>query len=214
MLFPYKDTNPTRRFSVVTFLIIAANIFVFLYQHLSGIGYEYSTRQFALIPVELFKGNLPDSTLVSPLVSSFTYMFLHGGLLHLVFNMIFLWIFGNNIEDVMTRPRFLFFYLLTGLISGLAYAVMSPNGEIPLVGASGAISAVLGAYLFLFPWARVHVLVFIFPVQMPALIFLVLWFAAQISGFMDGQGNVAWISHIAGFISGVVLHRFYIVRRR
>ena len=215
MLFPYKDINPTRRFAVVTFLIICANVAIFIYQNFSGIGFEYSTRQMALIPVEIFRGNLPDSQMISPFLSVFAYMFLHGSPGHLVFNMLFLWIFGNNIEDRMSRPGFLAFYTITGVISGLAFVGYYPSSDVSLVGASGAISAVLGAYLFLFPFARLHALFFIFPVRMPAIIFIVFWFFSQISGLMGGGGNVAWISHIAGFIAGIALFRFFLkpVRR-
>jgi len=210
MFFPYKDSNPTKRFALITFLIILGNILIFLSQVLSEMGYLASMREFALIPIELYKGNLPDSQLINPQFSPLTYMFIHGGIGHLLFNMLFLWIFGNNIEDEMTKLRFTGFYLLIGFISGITFAVFNPGSEICLVGASGAISGVLGAYMFLFPRAKIHVLVFIFPLKMPAAVFIIIWFFMQISGFLGGEGNVAWITHISGFISGVVLHRFFL----
>lgn len=213
MLLPYKDINPTRRTPVITILLIITNIAVFVYQLFGPYGFENISTQFALIPYELHHGNMPDSTWVSPYLNLVTYMFLHAGIGHLLFNMLFLWIFGNNIEDVMTRRGFLFFYLLTGAVSGLAFEVLFPGSQAHLVGASGAISAILGVYLVLFPFARLHVLVFIFPVRMPAVIFLVIWFFMQISGLLGGKGDVAWISHVSGFIAGIVLYRFFRVSR-
>lgn len=213
MLLPYKDINPTRRFPIVTLLLIIVNIGIFLYQIFGPYGFENISTQFALIPYELHHGNLPESTWVSPYVNVVTYMFLHGSIGHLVFNMLFLWIFGNNIEDVMTRKGFLVFYLLTGVISGLAFEWLFPGSRAHLVGASGAISAILGVYMVLFPFARLHVLVFIFPLRMPAIVFLVIWFFMQISGLLGGEGNVAWISHVSGFIAGIILYRFFRVYR-
>ncbi len=214
MLFPYKDDNPTRRFALVTFLIILANTAMFLYQVFGGTGFTETTYQLGLIPAEISGGaNLPDSLRVSPYVTLFSYMFCHGNIPHLVFNMLFLWIFGNNVEDSMSRAGYLAFYLLMGMISAFAFVALSPGLKTPLVGASGAISGILGAYLFMFPWARVHVLIFIFVVRMPAVLFLPIWFLLQVSGFMNaasGDGsNVAWISHIAGFIAGAILYRVF-----
>ena len=214
MLLPYKDINPTRRFPFITILLIMANIGVFAYQVFGPYGYETISNQFSLIPYELHNGNLPGSEWIHPYLSLVTYMFLHAGPGHLLFNMLFLWIFGNNIEDNMSRTGFLAFYLITGVISGLAFEYLFPASRVNLVGASGAISAILGAYLFLFPFARLHALFFIFPVRMPAVIFLVIWFATQISGFLGGESNVAWISHLTGFISGVILLRFFRVKHK
>jgi membrane associated rhomboid family serine protease len=212
MLLPYKDVNPTRHFPLITILLIAANVGVFLYQVFGPYGFDVVSRQFALIPMELHRGNLPDSTWIHPYLSLATYMFIHAGPGHLAFNMLFLWIFGNNIEDRMGMLSFMAFYVLTGAISGLAFEYLFPGSDVNLVGASGSISAILGAYLFLFPVARVHALFFIFPVRMPALIFLAIWFFTQISGFLGQEDSVAWISHIAGFISGVLLHRLFLRR--
>lgn len=210
MLFPYRDINPTRRFPLVTVLIIAANIGFFLYPLMNNLDFDFFSRQFALIPSELFKGNLPDSQWISPYLTLVTYMFVHGGLGHLAFNMLFLWIFGNNIEDAMTRPRFLAFYLLIGVISAVAFLVYTPVSDIPLVGASGAISGVLGAYMILYPFAKVHAIFIIFPVRMPAIFFLVVWFLSQVSGLLSGQASIAWVAHISGFISGMALFRLFI----
>ncbi len=214
MFIPYKDENPVKKFPIVTYFLIFVTVAVFFVQYFSTYGFEYYSRQFALIPAELFRGNLPDSDLVPPFLTLVTYLFEHGGIKHLVFNMLFMWIFGNNIEDVMTRWGFLVFYLLTGMISALAFVVFNPMSEISLVGASGSISAVLGVYLFVFPLARVRALFFIIPVRMPAFIFIVIWFFSQVSGFLGGGGDIAWISHIAGFVSGIFLYPYFLRRKK
>lgn len=218
MFIPYRDENPTRRFAVVTAALIVINIIAFYIQISSPQGFDVTTRQYGLIPLELTKGkNLPGSTMVNPYLTLVTYMFCHGGIAHLVFNMLFLWIFGNNVEDRMSRAGFLAFYLITGVVSALAFQVLYPATEMPLVGASGAISGVLGAYLIMFPFARLHVWMLLFVIRMPAMVFLPIWFALQIFGFMNGgsgaDGNVAWVSHIAGFVAGIVLYRVFAVKQ-
>lgn len=217
MLIPYRDENPTTRTAVVTILLIAANIGIFVYELLGKTGYGAVTAQFGLIPHEIMQGkNLPDSSWINPYLTIISYMFLHGGLLHLLFNMLFLWIFGNNIEDRMSPVRFLFFYLLTGAISGIAFAISAPGMNTPLVGASGAISGILGAYLFMFPFAKIRVLLFIFRVRMPALVFIIIWFIMQVFGVLDtiNESNIAWAAHISGFVAGVILFKFFTVNRR
>lgn len=212
MLFPYKDANPVSRFPIITILLISANIVIFFGSFFTDWGYLQATRELAMIPAELLEGNLPDSRVIHPWISPLTSLFAHGGLSHLLFNMLFLWIFGNNVEDSMSRSGYLVFYLLTGIAAALAFAIMNNGSALSLIGASGAISGVLGAYLFLFPFARVHALLFIFPVRLPAFIYIALWFITQISGLMGGGGNIAWISHITGFAAGIILHRFFIRR--
>ena len=213
MIIPYKDINPTERFPFLTIGLIAVNIAIFLFQIFSDYGYQQITNQFAFIPYELHHGNLPHSTFISPFTSLVTYMFLHANLKHIGFNMLFLWIFGNNIEDEMHRIGFIIFYLLCGIISALVFELFHPETKSPLVGASGAISAILGAYLFLYPKAKLRVLILVFPVTVPAVIFLVLWFVLQISGFLQGSGNVAWIAHISGFVAGAILYRIFLRKR-
>jgi membrane associated rhomboid family serine protease len=218
MFLPYRDENPTRRFAAVTFLLIAANVLFFIYQVTGPAGPAESASQYGLIPSELSGGrNLPDSGWISPYLSLLTYMFCHGSVSHLLFNMLFLWIFGNNVEDRMGRPGYALFYAVTGVISALAFVAYKPSIDTPLVGASGAVSGILGAYLFLFPTARVYVWMVLFVLRMPALVFLPLWFLLQIFGFMNDTstetGNVAWISHIAGFLAGVLLFKFFAGRR-
>ncbi len=212
MLIPYKDTNPTRRFPIITLLLIVINIIVFYFQASAKFSFNI-TQEFALIPVEIITGkNLDTSQLINPYVTVISYMFLHGGLLHLVFNMLFLWIFGNNVEDRMTLIGFTVFYLLTGIISGVTFALIEPEAAYPLVGASGAISGILGAYLIMFPFAKIHAFFFIFRVRMPAIVFIIIWFFSQISGFLSSAaktGNIAWIAHISGFISGIILFKLF-----
>jgi membrane associated rhomboid family serine protease len=214
MFLPYKDENPTSRFAVVSFLLVIVNVCVFFYQVFGAPGFENILNEYGLIPIELAGGkNLPSSRLVSPYVSLFTYMFCHGNIPHLLFNMLFLWIFGNNVEDRMTPFRFLVFYLLVGAISAIAFVLKFPLVNTPLVGASGAISGILGAYLFMYPMSRIYVWVLFFVIRIRAFLFLPIWFALQIFGFMgaeSGDGsNVAWISHISGFIAGVLLFKFF-----
>ena len=210
MLIPYKDSNPTRRFPIITILLLIANIGIFVYfAFVSDFGLQKLTRQFALIPVELSKGNLPDSKWISPYLTFATYMFFHANIPHLLFNMLFLWIFGNNVEDGMSRIGFLMFYILVGAASALVYIGSDPTSKISLIGASGAISGILGAYLFMYPLAKIHALFFIFPVKMPAVIFLLIWFFLQISGLLGPESNVAWESHISGFILGILTFRIF-----
>lgn len=214
MFLPYRDDNPTRRFAWMTLLLILANGAAFFYQVFGAGEFDDITGQFGLIPAELASGrNLPNSVYVSPFVTQVTYMFCHGGVSHLGFNMLFLWIFGNNVEDRLGRLNFLFFYLVIGILSGLAFVIASPGLETPLVGASGAISGILGAYLIMFPFARIYVWMIFFVVRMPALVFLPIWFVMQISGLMGSAagagGGVAWISHIAGFVAGMLLFKLF-----
>ncbi|MBN2403543.1 MAG: rhomboid family intramembrane serine protease [Spirochaetes bacterium] len=213
MLIPYKDTNPTKKFSIITLFLIILNVAAFYFQAAGNFNFNF-TEELALIPAEIITGkNLDTSQLINPYVTVITYMFLHGGLLHLGFNMLFLWIFGNNIEDRMSAHGYIFFYLLTGAISGLAFSIAAPEATIPLVGASGAISGILGAYLFMFPFARIHAFLFIFRIKMPALVFIVLWFISQISGILSTaaqSSNIAWMAHIAGFIAGIALFKLFV----
>jgi membrane associated rhomboid family serine protease len=213
MLIPYKDTNPTTKFPIITLLLIIINIIVFYFQIAGKFKFNL-TEEFALIPAEIMTGkNINGSQLINPYITLLSYMFLHGGLLHLGFNMLFLWIFGNNIEDRMSAPGFISFYLLTGVISGLAFSFIEPKATVPLVGASGAISGVLGAYVIMFPFARIHALLFIFRIKMPAVVFIFIWFISQISGFLGNTSqtsNIAWISHIAGIISGILLFKLFV----
>ncbi len=139
-------------------------------------------------------------------------MFLHGGILHILGNMLFLWVFGDNVEEAMGYLRYLLFYLTCGFVAALAHILLNPSSAIPMIGASGAISGVLGAYIVLHPRARVHTLIFLFffirVVQIPAAFFLGFWFLFQVLGVGSG-GGVAWLAHVGGFLAGIVLVKIF-----
>jgi membrane associated rhomboid family serine protease len=217
-MIPLKDDNPTRSFPFVTILLLLANVSVYLYQvHLalaSGPAESAAfTAQMGVIPFEIT--HLSDAVSPTPIplyLTPVTAMFLHGGWVHLGGNMLYLWVFGNNVEDRLGHLRFLFFYLFCGLIATFAHIASAPDSLAPLVGASGAIAGVLGAYLVCFPRARVLVLfwflIFIRFVRVPALIVLGFWFLIQVmnaSADAGSQGGVAWFAHIGGFLAGVAL---------
>ena len=214
-MIPLKDDNPTTSFPFVTILLIVGNSAVFLYQtlFLSHRESVVFTMQMGVIPFQIT--HFSDAIFPTPVplyLTLITAMFLHGGLLHLGGNMLYLWVFGNNIEDTVGHLRFLFFYLLCGLIATLAHIAAAPDARIPLIGASGAIAGVLGAYIICFPHARVLVLFwflfFIRIIRVPAMIVLGFWFLIQLmnaSADTGDQGGVAWYAHIGGFIAGIVL---------
>jgi len=212
-VIPLKDSNPTERFPIVTVLLIALNILVFLYEiSLGEVLGEYFVGAFALVPARLFHAA---AVLPGPFpagVTLFTSMFLHGGLLHLAGNMLFLWIFGNNIEDAMGRFRFIVFYLLCGMVAAVSHAMTNTQSLVPMIGASGAISGVLGAYLVLYPKARVLTLFilgfFVRLIEVPAIVVLGFWFVFQFLNALvtqGGGGGVAWYAHIGGFLAGMML---------
>jgi membrane associated rhomboid family serine protease len=216
MLLPLHDDNPLKhiKFQYVTIGIIAACVAVFFYQlSLQGRSEQAFIFGFGAIPAVVFGiKTLPAELVHVPAALSLvTSMFLHGGFMHLAGNMLYLWIFGNNIEDAMGRGRFLVFYLLCGIAAVLAQALPDTHSSVPMIGASGAISGVLGAYLLLYPRARVLVVVplgfFLHTMRLSAGIVLVIWFAMQIfSSLAAGSGpGVAWFAHIGGFVAGLVL---------
>jgi len=219
-MFPIKDDNPSRSFPAVTLLLIAANAAVFAYQSWLGAGGQSFVFRYGAIPWEITHWTelpgLPRESVswVPPFVTLFTSMFLHGGFLHLLGNMLYLWIFGDNVEALLGHFRFLAFYVLSGLGACLTYIFFDSNSGIPMIGASGAISGVLGAYMVNYPGARVHVAVFLLffirVIRVPALIVLGLWFVIQVLnglGSLGGQstGGVAWFAHIGGFVIGILL---------
>lgn len=217
-MIPLHDDNPTRLTPIFTVTLIALCILVFLWQMSPGASFQARVYLFGLTPGLLFDyAQLPPGAAVVPAWATlFTSMFLHGGFMHLAGNMLYLWIFGNNIEDVMGHGRFVVFYLLCGLAAAMAQALPDPESTIPMIGASGAISGVLGAYLLLFPHARVLVLIplgfYLTTVRLPAGIVLALWFGFQLlnSALSAGQeGGVAFGAHIGGFIAGMVLIPFF-----
>jgi membrane associated rhomboid family serine protease len=231
-VFPYHDENETRRTPYVTFVLIAANVLAWLLVQGAGatLPLARSVCELGLIPGELTASVAPGTRfpmgeglvcLTDPgrqVQNVLTSMFLHGSWLHLLGNMWFLWIFGNNIEDSTTRPRFVAFYLLSGLAAALAQVVANPSSTVPMVGASGAISGVMGAYLVLFPRVRVFTLVplgfYITSIALPAWAMLIYWAVLQVFGGLTSivggeEGGVAFWAHLGGFLAGVVLIKLF-----
>ena len=211
-MIPIRDINPTVRFPFITVLLIGVNIAVFLYQvTLGGSAGESFVTSYAFIPERLF--SLTTAGGKAPVAATlFTSLFLHGGLFHIAGNMLFLWIFGNNVEDAMTRVRFIVFYLFCGIAATFSHALVNVSSPVPVIGASGAISGVLGAYLLLYPRARVLTLVvfgfFVRTVPVPAVVVLGFWFVLQFANALlspRGGGGVAWFAHVGGFIAGLAL---------
>jgi len=212
-LIPLRDINPTERFAVVTLILIIFNVIVFIYElALGNVAGEAFANAFALVPANLLT-HAPRTDQTIPAVATlFTSMFLHGGLLHLAGNMLYLWIFGNNVEDAMGKIRFVIFYLFCGVAAAYAHALANRDSMIPMLGASGAISGVLGAYLLLYPRARVVTLVFfgfyIRTVEISAMVVLGCWFVLQFLNALiesRSRGGVAWYAHFADFIAGIFL---------
>jgi membrane associated rhomboid family serine protease len=232
-LIPLRDANPTRRFPFVTLALIGLNVAAFLlWQEGPFFGQPTQAQAriwvcYGAIPYELshlehapaFGQVCRDVPLMLPLLTS---MFLHGNFLHIAGNMLFLWVFGNNVEDRMSPAVFLLFYLVAGVAAAYAQVVIAPNDQIPLIGASGAIAGVLGAYIVMFPGARVLTLVmffFITLIELPALVVLGLWFVFQaLSGFGSlggpAEGGVAFFAHMGGFVFGVLVALLFYRTRR
>jgi membrane associated rhomboid family serine protease len=231
-MLPLHDDVPSRSLPLVTVSLIAANVLVFLYQvSLQQGGDPAAARaagqfigEFGVIPCRVagwVAGHAPEACGASagsphPALTVLSSMFLHGGLFHAGGNMLYLWVFGNNVEDTLGHLRFLGFYLASGVAAALAQTAVNPASTVPMVGASGAVSGVLGAYLVLFPHARILTLVtFVFIirfVRIPALIVLGFWVVVQLlNGFVTfsagggGEGGVAWFAHVGGFAAGLVL---------
>ena len=227
MFLPLKDINPTVRKPYVTIALIAANVLVYLYQMSLGPQFSSFIASFGATPFEITRmtdlvggfsiagGSIRHFPGPHPIILTLlTSMFMHGSLLHLGGNMLYLWIFGNNIEDILGPGRFIIFYLLCGLAAHALHIAVDPSSVIPTVGASGAISGVIGAYLIAFPGARVLSLIFFgFFIRMavvPAFVIIIFWFVIQLVSAMASLGGmagggVAWFAHIGGFIAGVAL---------
>ena len=213
MLLPLHDDNPlkTIRFQYINTSIISVCLLIYFYQ----ISLDFQNEQkfifsFGSIPAVLFgEVSLPRHLEQVPVWATLiTSMFVHGGIMHLVGNMLFLWVLGDNIEDAMGHKKYLAFYLLVGVISAFAHSLTDPASKIPMIGASGAISGVIGAYLVLHPKARIKVLVSFFIVWLPAYVVLGTWIGYQLfSASMDPSGisGIAWWAHIGGFFAGIVL---------
>jgi membrane associated rhomboid family serine protease len=228
VFFPYRDENETVRTPVVTFALIAANVLVWVLVQGAGqpLAVAAATCNLGLIPGELtlrapVGSGMPIGHGLACLVDPgrapehiFTSMFLHGGWMHILGNMWFLWLFGNNVEDSMGRARFLVFYLLCGVAAAFTQVFMQPDSVVPMVGASGAISGVMGAYIVLYPHARVYtfVLIFVFvtSIALPAWVMLGYWMLLQVLGGLGGaESGVAFGAHIGGFAAGALLVKFF-----
>ena len=216
---PLYDDNPIRQTPVVTFTLIGMSVGAFLWQ--LGQPGRIVVLEYGMIPAVLFGyAHLsPRLAVIPPWATIFTSMFLHGGLLHLGGNMLFLWIFGNNVEDLLGRGRYLLLYLASGVAAALVQALSAPHSHVPMLGASGAIAGVLGAYMMTYPRANVHcfvwIVIFFWIVTVPAWILLGLWFAMQLlSGLAAGPGSpgVAFWAHVGGFATGIFL--FLLLRPR
>jgi membrane associated rhomboid family serine protease len=203
-MLPVQDFRPTKIFPVVTYTIIAVNILVFLLEiflDMTG-DLEWFFNTFAIIPAYIVEGK--------QLYTLITAMFMHGGVMHILFNMLYLHIFGNNVEDSMGSKRFIIFYALCGLVASFAQIYIDPTSEIPNLGASGAIAGVLGAYLVMYPTERIGTLVGYAYVRIPAVFVLLSWFVLQLfSGFFSlgapSAGGIAFFAHIGGFVAGLIL---------
>ncbi len=217
-MIPLYDDNPTKIFPILTVTFIVACVLVFFWQLSLGPAGQKAVYALGVIPATLLQGKTlaPDIYLIPAELTLLTSMFLHGGWMHLIGNMLYLWIFGNNVEDAMGHTRFIIFYVICGLAAALAQSLPDPSSVIPMIGASGAISGILGAYLLLYPRARVLVaiplVVFIYTTRLPAMAVLGFWFAFQLISSLladSGGGGVAWGAHVGGFIAGVLLIPFF-----
>lgn len=215
-MLPLKDNIPSYKKPIITPLLIGINVLIFIYQFSLGPGAEGFVFKYGAIPYRIthLKAATQYTTFPVPL-TLFTAMFLHGGFLHLLGNMIYLWIFGDNVEDRLGRFKFILLYLVSGLAASLAHILTSPNSSVPMIGASGAIAGVLGAYMVAFPYARILTLVFFgfFAriIAIPAFFVLGFWFILQLiyalpSLGVQNVGGVAFFAHIGGFLAGIVLY--------
>ncbi len=222
-MIPLKDINPREKIPFFTYFLISINVLIFIFQLGLGDEIEKFFKIFGIIPNKFIYNflNYPLNPLVYfPL---FTSMFFHGGFLHLIGNMLSLWIFGDNVEDRMGHFSYILFYFISGLIASIAHIIFNLSSNIPTIGASGAIAGIMGAYFYFFPRARVLTLIPIFfffqLVELPAFIFLGLWFAIQIfSGVLSigfpSAGGVAWWAHIGGFIFGYLFAKLFFHRKK
>ena len=216
-MIPLRDTIPSRRFPIMNYLIICVNTIIFIYEILLGTQLDRFLFKYGLVPIYFIAAfKIEEISVWSAFVPFFTSMFLHGGWMHLIGNMWFLYVFGDNVEDKLGHIKYLFFYISCGVIAAVSQLIISWGSRVPMIGASGAIAGVLGAYMILFPHSRVLTLVPIFVfiqlVEIPAFVFLFLWFVMQffygaVSFVAISQGGVAWWAHIGGFVAGIFLIR-------
>ena len=210
-MLPLADLNPTRRFPILTYILIAINVLVFLWESsMSPAALEAAISQLSVVPANLSA----DPFSLEALLDSLRSMFFHGGWAHLLGNMLFLWVFGDNIEDAMGHMRFIMFYLMCGIFAAVLHSWMNPTSELPLIGASGAVAGVIAAYLILHPKVKVWVLaLWRIPIRITAVWALGIWIAAQFGNLLfESEENVAWWAHIGGLLAGATLILF--MRRR
>ena len=219
-MFPIWDDVPTKKFPLITIILIVINSIVYLYQMSLGERFNEFIYSMGLLPFEITHNIDIFPPGPSPIyLTIFFSMFMHGSIVHLLGNMLFLWIFGNNVEDYLGRKRFIIFYLFCGTIAAFTQIFFNSDSIVPMVGASGAIAGVLGAYLLLYPQAKVTTIIifgfFIRLIKIPAVVVLSFWIVYQflygISSLAvkSGEGGVAWFAHIGGFISGIIIIKLY-----
>jgi len=226
-MIPLRDTIRSRRFPWITVLLIALNVYVFFVQWTTGptpeAGIAALAQRYGVVPAAIPPLGMLPQVGIAPYLPLVTAMFLHGSLLHLLGNMLFLWVFGDNVEDRLGRGRFLAFYLLTGVVGNYVHVLANPSSTIPTIGASGAVAGVLGAYFLAFPRSRIITLIFLFifitVAEVPAWVFLLVWFGLQVLNGLAALGApnvslVAWWAHIAGFVAGAAALLLLSPRRR
>jgi membrane associated rhomboid family serine protease len=232
MLIPIRDINPTRSFPIVTLALIGINVVAF-FSVAQGISiHPAAAFEYGALPCEVLgrvcavpPQAVPFVQARSPLVNIFTSMFMHADIFHIGFNMLFLWVFGNNVEDRLGKIRFPLFYLACGVAAAFAHILVNPSSSVPTIGASGAVSGILGAYIVLWPGATiislVPVFIFFFSVRTPAWLMIGLWFVVQLLGSAAGfgqptgdGGGVAYLAHVGGFVAGLVLILVFGGRRK
>lgn len=214
-MLPIRDTVPSRRLPLVNWAIIALNVLIFFFEvSLPNAALDHLIWRWGVVPYRLIQ----DFGQAWPTL--FTAMFLHGGFAHILGNMWMLFIFGDNVEDRMGHLRYLLFYLLSGLAAAFLQVFFSLGSRVPIIGASGAIAGVMGAYMILFPWGRVVTLVplgfFLTTIELPSVLFLGGWFFLQVFSGLDMSlnGGVAWWAHVGGFLFGVLAVQFFARRRQ
>ena len=210
--FPISDDNQSTTRPYVCYCLIALCSFIYLWQSTLPVNlYNEAVNSFGVIPAAVLGEK---ESYINPYLTIFTSMFMHGSWMHLIGNMVFLWIFGDNIEDSMGHKKFIVFYFVSGICAALLQAIIDPSSDIPMIGASGAIAGVLGSYLVLHPKANVNVLfwlfIFITVIKVPAFIVLSIWIISQFfSASIGSEGGVAYYAHIGGFIGGALLISFF-----
>jgi len=226
-MIPLRDNQARHRLSPINLALIAANVGVFVYELSLGERLPAFVYEYAMVPARLTGALTATARLAAPwsgpppIATLVTSMFLHGGVLHVAGNMLYLFIFGAAVEEAMGAVRYLLFYLACGIAAALAMAAVTPHSSVPVIGASGAIAGVLGAYFVLYPRAKIltilPIIVLMYFVEIPAVLYLLLWFAAQLyAGLATGEaaGGVAWWAHVGGFLFGMALGPMLTGRRR